>query len=172
MNKKFLPKNSFQIILPKNFSQKNSSQKILKKFPQIHKKIYLGSNSLCWRLSASVYCVSISVLFSVSFSWIISANVLRGPINGEKWISSCHFIQAERVFSLKVRCRELDNFQNLRNFLRNFLKMFWTFSGFFFGIFWEFFWKNCLEECFERNFLGGFFWEKFFGRISMGEIIS
>jgi hypothetical protein len=40
-------------------------------------------------------------------------------------------------------------FQNLRNLLRNFLEIFWNFL---------------------RNFFGGIFWEKFFGRNYLVEV--
>ena len=49
-----------------------------------------------------------------------------------------------------MRCRELDIFKNL---------------GFLRGNLWEIFW-----DFFGRNFLGGFFWEEFFGRKFLGGI--
>jgi hypothetical protein len=70
----------------------------------------------------------------------------------------------ERVFSLQVRCRELDIFK-IRNFLRNCLKIFWIFSGFLGGIFWIFL-GFFLEDFFWRIFFGGFFWRIFLGGFS------
>ena len=76
--------------------------------------------------------------------------------------------QAERVFGLKVPCRELDIFKILGFFLEIVWIFFWIsweiFGNFFGGFFLEdFFWRN-----FFGGFLGGIFWEELLGRFLQG----
>ena len=63
----------------------------------------------------------------------------------------------ERVFSLQVRCRELDIFKILEIFWEifwNLFGIFWIFWNFFGGIFWE----NFFERIFRRIVFGGILW--------------
>ena len=80
----------------------------------------------------------------------------------------------ERVFGLKVRCRELDIFKILDIF-GIFLEFFWNFFGFFWEsikIFLGNFWRIFCEEFFGGNFLGGIFWEEFFVYIVKSQLSS
>ena len=71
----------------------------------------------------------------------------------EKWIIEFCENKPERIFGLQVRCRELDIFKLLGNFL-HFLEKFWESLR---RIILEDFFGRILWEDFLRGFLGGFF---------------